>query len=87
MTDAELKAYVEQQQKEVHNISKAIMDATNRMGRPDSLMLALLGMSAKMAADLGITRDDFLEAANNTLGQLYDNAVVTPPMIKTEHKQ
>lgn len=87
MTDAELKAYVEKQQKEVHNISVAIMDATQSMGAPDSLMLALLGLAAKIAADLGISRDDFLEATNNTLGQLYDQGLVTPPMIKTEHRQ
>jgi hypothetical protein len=87
MNDKEMKAYIEQQQIEVQNISKAIMDATQRMGRPDSLMLALLGMAAKVAADLGISRDDFLEATNNTLGQLYDHGCHTPPMIKTEHRQ
>ena len=87
MNDKEMKAYIEQQQKEVQAISNAIIGATQRMGRPDSLMLALLGMSAKVAADLGLSRDDFLEASNNTLESLYDHACHTPPMIKTEHRQ
>ena len=87
MTDAELKAYVEKQQKEVHNISVAIMDATQSMGAPDSLMLALLGLAAKIAADLGVSREDFLKTANTTLAQLYDQALVTPSMIKMEHRQ
>jgi hypothetical protein len=87
MTDAELKAYIERQQREIHDISMAIMGATQTMGSPDSLMLALLGLSAKIAADFGISRDNFLKTTGTTLAQLYDQALDTPPMIKMEHKQ